>query len=148
MSSREQMAKTSKCAVLKTAIKWKERYCIVTCISYVSREVYRGKNSHEKREKVEILLQVFILSTSLFFFFVLCWCWLVGFICFGFGGSFVNTTEQFQQQQLEIDWVDQIPERSISQDVNSLPTLNPVEGFISYSFEDFCQHFPSPVYKN
>lgn len=64
------MAKTSKCAVLKIAIKWKERYCIVTCISYVSREVYRGKNSHEKREKVEILLQVFIPSTSLFFCFV------------------------------------------------------------------------------
>lgn len=62
------MAKTSKCAVLKIAIKWKERYCMVTCISYVSREVYRGKNSHEKREKVEILLQVFIPSTSLFFF--------------------------------------------------------------------------------
>lgn len=76
------MAKTSKCAVLKTAIKWKERYCIVTCISYVSREVYRGKNSHEKREKVEILLQVFILSTSLFFFFLFCAGvgWLVLFV--------------------------------------------------------------------
>lgn len=74
------MAKTSKCAVLKIAIKWKERYCMVTSISYVSREVYRGKNSHEKREKVKILLQVFIPSTSLFFLFCAGFGWLVLFV--------------------------------------------------------------------
>lgn len=39
------MAKTSKCAILKIAIKWRERYCMVTCISYVSREVLGGKKA-------------------------------------------------------------------------------------------------------